>query len=171
MCAFHYQTACLHSFTRQRACIHLPDSVLAFIWDARSKPTRHQIDNRKLSQEADTNYLIDPKVFIASKLEWIVQLFSVAIISVGLLTRRFDGVSACCTTYHSFTRQRACIHLPLVIWSLLWRLFTSPKINLGCTSPKMNLGCKSPKMNLGCTSPKKCFIFVVWLGRFAPFAK
>ena len=51
------------------------------------------------------------------------------------------------------------------------RLFTSPKINLGCTSPKMNLGCKSPKMNLGCTSPKKCFIFVVWLGRFAPFAK
>ena len=72
--------------------------LLVGLRDARSKPTRHQIDNRKLSQEADTNYLIGPKVFIASKLEWIVQLFSVAIISVGLLTRRFDGVSACCTT-------------------------------------------------------------------------
>ena len=35
------------------------------------------------------------------------------------------------------------------------RLFTSPKIKLGCTSPKINLGCTSPKMNLGCTSPKK----------------
>ena len=37
---------------------------------------------------------------------------------------------------------------------ILRRLFTSPKINSGCTSPKLNLGCTSPKINLGCTSPK-----------------
>ena len=36
------------------------------MWEARSKPTRHQTDNGKLSQEADTNYLIGPKVFIPS---------------------------------------------------------------------------------------------------------
>ena len=54
---------------------------------------------------------------------------------------------------------------------MTWLLFTSPKINMGCTSPKINLGCTSPKINSGCTSPKKWFIFVVWLGRFAPFAK